>query len=285
MKGLKKVLSYGLALALSISLVGCSSSSTDENSKGNESTPVSKLEQIKESGKLVLGTSGGYAPYEFHKMIDGKDTLTGFDIMLAEEIAKEIGVKLELVDMDFDGLLGALSADKVDLVLACMTPNEERKKNVDFSDLYYVDSNVVIVKEGNEDNVKSDDDLKSLKVGVQRGTTQESFVVDTLQCPNVTSLPKIPDLMLELQNGRIDGIVTGKNVAAINIKQYDGVAIGNTNVGEGLEESAAAAFKKSDDKVNNTELIELVNKKIKELQDSGKADELMQEALKLADEK
>lgn len=285
MKGLKKILSYGLALALSISLVGCSSSSTDENSKGNESSPVSKLEQIKESGKLVLGTSGGYAPYEFHKMIDGKDTLTGFDIMLAEEIAKEIGVKLELVDMDFDGLLGALSADKVDLVLACMTPNEERKKNVDFSDLYYVDSNVVIVKEGNEDKVKSDDDLKSLKVGVQRGTTQESFVVDTLQCPNATSLPKIPDLMLELQNGRIDGIVTGKNVAAINVKQYEGVAIGNTNVGEGLEESAAAAFKKSNDKVDNTELIELVNKKIKELQDLGKADELMQEALKLADEK
>lgn len=285
MKGLKKILSYGVALALSISLVGCSSSTNNDNSKGNDSTVTSKLEQIKESGKLVLGTSSGYAPYEFHKMIDGKDTVTGFDVMLAKEIANEIGVELEITDMDFDGLLGALNANKVDLILACMTPNEERKKNVDFSDLYYIDSNVVIVKEGNEDKIKSDEDLKALKIGVQRGTTQESFVVDTLKSSKVTALPKIPDLMLELQNGRIDAIVTGKNVAAINVKQYDGVAIGNTTVGQGLEESAAGAFKKSDDKVDNKELIDLVNQKIKELQDSGKADEMMQEALKLADKK
>ncbi|MGL6106411.1 transporter substrate-binding domain-containing protein [Romboutsia sp.] len=283
MKGLKKVLSYGLALALSISLVGCSS--TDKTKEESKSEPVSKLEQIKENGKLVLGTSGGYAPYEFHKMIDGKDTLTGFDIMLGEEIAKELGVKLELVDMDFDGLLGALNANKVDMVLACMTPNPERVKNADFTDLYYVDSNVVIVKKGNEDKIKTDDDLKNIKVGVQRGTTQEAFITKTLKCANVTALPKIPDLMLELQNGRIDAIVTGKNVAAINVKQYEGTAIGNSTVGKGLEESAAVAFKKSDDKVDNKELIDLINKKIKELKDSGKADEMMQNALKLADGK
>lgn len=283
MKGLKKILSYSLALALSVSLVGCSSS--DKNKGEVQTQSTSKLEQIKESGKLVMGTSGGYAPYDFHKMIDGKDTLTGFDIMFAQELAKDLGVELELVDMDFDGLLGALQANKIDVILACMTPNPERKKSVDFSDLYYVDSNVVIVKKGNEDSIKSDDDLKTLKIGVQRGTTQESFVKDNLNCTNVTSLPKVPDLILELQNGRIDAIITGKNVAAINIKQYDGIALGNTTVGKGVEESAAVALKKSDDKSDNKELIEALNKKIKELQDSGKADDIMQEALKLADKK
>lgn len=283
MKGLKKILSYSLALALSVSLVGCSSS--DKNKGEIQTQSTSKLEQIKESGKLVMGTSGGYAPYDFHKMIDGKDTLTGFDIMFAQELAKDLGVELELVDMDFDGLLGALQANKIDVILACMTPNPERKKSVDFSDLYYVDSNVVIVKKGNEDSIKSDDDLKTLKIGVQRGTTQESFVKDNLSCTNVTSLPKVPDLILELQNGRIDAIITGKNVAAINIKQYDGIALGNTTVGKGVEESAAVALKKSDDKSDNKELIEALNKKIKELQDSGKADDIMQEALKLADKK
>lgn len=283
MKGLKKILSYSLALALSVSLVGCSSS--DKNKGEIQTQSTSKLEQIKESGKLVMGTSGGYAPYDFHKMIDGKDTLTGFDIMFAQELAKDLGVELELVDMDFDGLLGALQANKIDVILACMTPNPERKKSVDFSDLYYVDSNVVIVKKGNEDSIKSDDDLKILKIGVQRGTTQESFVKDNLNCTNVTSLPKVPDLILELQNGRIDAIITGKNVAAINIKQYDGIALGNNTVGKGVEESAAVALKKSDDKSDNKELIEALNKKIKELQDSGKADEIMQEALNLADKK
>lgn len=279
MKGLKKLLSYGLALALSVSLVGCSSGKDDSKEASNNGKSVNKLEQIKENGKLVVATSAEYSPYEFHKMIDGKDTIVGFDVMITEAIAKEIGVKVEHIDMDFDGLIGALNADKADIVLAGMTPDEKRRKSVDFSELYYVDKNVVIVKKGNEDKVKTDEDLKKIKVGVQRGSTQEGLVVDTLKCPSVTSLAKIPDLMLELQNGNIDAIITGKNVAAINVEQYKDIAIGNSTVGEGVEETSAAAFKKSD---NNKEFIELVNKVIKDLQDSGEMDKFMQEALKLA---
>ncbi|MGL5693581.1 MAG: transporter substrate-binding domain-containing protein, partial [Peptostreptococcaceae bacterium] len=143
------------------------------------------------------------------------------------------------------------------------------------------DKNVVIVKKGEEDKIKSDEDLKNIKVGLQRGSTQESFVVDKLGSKNYTSLSKIPDLMLELQNGNIDAIVTGKNVAAINVEKYKNVAIGNSNVGENCEESAAVAFKKSD---NNDSLIELVNGVIKKLQDEGKTDQFMQDAIKLAEE-
>ena len=87
--------------------------------------------------------------------------------------------------------------------------------------------------------------------------------------------------MLELQNGNIDAIVTGKNVAAINVQNYSNVAIGNSNVGVNCEESAAVALKKSD---NNDSLIELINNVIKKLQDEGKTDQYMQEAIKLADE-
>ena len=240
-----------------------------------------KLQQIKDSGKLVLATSADYSPYEFHAMVDGKDTIVGFDVSIAKAIADEIGVELEVMDMDFDGLLGALNADKADIVLACMTPDEERVKNADFSELYYEDKNVVIVRKDEEDKIKSDEDLKNINVGVQRGSTQERFVVDTLGSTNYKSLTKIPDLMLELQNGNIDTIVTGKNVAAINVQNYDNVAIGNSNVGENCEESGAVALKKSD---GNDSLVELINKVIKKLQDEGKVDEYMQEAIKLADE-
>ena len=214
-------------------------------------------------------------------MVDGKDTIVGFDVSIAKAIADEIGVELEVMDMDFDGLLGALNADKADIVLACMTPDEERVKNADFSELYYEDKNVVIVRKDEEDKIKSDEDLKNINVGVQRGSTQEGFVVDTLGSTNYKSLTKIPDLMLELQNGNIDAIVTGKNVAAINVQNYDNVAIGNSNVGENCEESGAVALKKSD---GNDSLVELINKVIKKLQDEGKVDEYMQEAIKLADE-
>ena len=275
MKVIKKILGLGLALTLSLGMVACSYSGGDEKEVGD------KLQQIKDSGKLVLATSADYSPYEFHAMVDGKDTIVGFDVSIAQEIADEIGVELEVMDMDFDGLLGALNAEKADLVLACMTPDPERLENADFSELYYTDKNVVIVKKGEEDKIKSDDDLKNIKVGVQRGSTQEAFVADELGCTNYKSLTKIPDLMLELQNGNIDAIVTGKNVAAINVQNYDNVAIGNSNVGENCEESGAVALKKSD---GNDSLVELINKVIKKLQDEGKVDEYMQEAIKLADE-
>lgn len=114
MKVFKKLLSLGLVLGLTLSLVGCSG--------GGEKT---KLEQIKDNGKLVVGTSAEFPPFEFHKVVDGKDSIKGFDIMLAEEFAKELGVKVEIKDMSFDGLIGALNADQVDIVLAGMSPTPE----------------------------------------------------------------------------------------------------------------------------------------------------------------
>ena len=216
MKGLKKILGLTLAAMMTISLVGCSSSSDNTD----ETTSKDKLQQIKDAGVLVVGTSADYAPYEFHKKVDGKDKIVGFDITMAEEIAKDIGVKIEYKDMDFDGLLGALDAGKVDIVLSGMTPNEERKKSVDFSELFYEDSNVCVVKKGKEDMVKSADDLKNLKVGVQSGTTQADYVTNKLGITSAKQLKRVPDLMMDLQNGNIDVIVTGKNVANINIGQY-----------------------------------------------------------------
>ena len=277
MKGLKKLLGLTLAAMMTMSLVGCSS-----NSDGGEET-AQKLQQIKDAGVLVVGTSADYAPYEFHKQVDGKDKIVGFDITMAEEIAKDLGVKVEYKDMDFDGLLGALEAEKVDIVLSGMTPDEERKKSVDFSELFYEDSNVCIVKKGKEDLIKSEEDLKKLKVGVQSGTTQADFITGDLGITSAKQLKRMPDLMLDLQNGNIDVIVTGKNVANINIDQYDGLAIGKTTVGKDVAESTAAAIKKSNDKVDNTSLVESINNTIKRLKDENKMDEYMQEALKLAE--
>lgn len=277
MKGLKKLLGLTLGAIMTMSLVGCSSGSNE-----GEGT-VEKLQQIKDAGVLVVGTSADYAPYEFHKQIDGEDKIVGFDITMAEEIAKDLGVKVEYKDMDFDGLLGALEAEKVDIVLSGMTPDEERKKSVDFSELFYEDSNVCIVKKGKEDSIKSEDDLKKLKVGVQSGTTQADFITGDLGITDAKQLKRMPDLMLDLQNGNIDVIVTGKNVANINIGQYDGLAIGKTTVGKEVAESTAAAIKKSNEKVDNTSLVESINNTIKRLKDENKMDEYMQEALKLAE--
>lgn len=277
---LKKLLATGLAAIMVMGLVGCSSS---KSSSASDAATTEKLQQIKDAGVLKVGTSAEYSPYEFHKVVDGEDTIVGFDDFVVQEIAKDMGVKVEYEDMDFDGLLGALQADKVDIVLAGMTPDEKRRKSVDFSEIYYTNSNVCIVAKGKEDSIKSSDDLKDLKVGVQKGTTQADYVTGTLGITDATQLKKIPDLMLELQNGKIDVIVTGKAVAEINVKKYDNVAIGNSTVGDEVAETAAAAIKKSEDGVDNTSFVKSVNDTIKRLQDSGDMDKYMQDALKLAE--
>lgn len=284
---LKKLLATGLAAIMVMGLVGCSSSKGSSSSASSDASSsaakTEKLQQIKDAGVLKVGTSAEYSPYEFHKVVDGEDKIVGFDDFLVQEIAKDMGVKVEYEDMDFDGLLGALQADKVDIVLAGMTPDEKRKKSVDFSDIYYTNSNVCIVAKGKEDIIKKSEDLKDLKVGVQKGTTQADYVTNTLGISDATQLKKIPDLMLELQNGKIDVIVTGKAVAEINVKKYDNIAIGNTTVGDEVAETSAAAIKKSGNGVDNTSFVKSVNDTIKRLQDSGDMDKYMQDALKLAE--
>lgn len=284
---LKKLLATGLAAIMVMGLVGCSSSKGSGSSASSDASSsaakTEKLQQIKDAGVLKVGTSAEYSPYEFHKVVDGEDKIVGFDDFVVQEIAKDMGVKVEYEDMDFDGLLGALQADKVDIVLAGMTPDEKRKKSVDFSDIYYTNSNVCIVAKGKEDTIKKSEDLKDLKVGVQKGTTQADYVTNTLGISDATQLKKIPDLMLELQNGKIDVIVTGKAVAEINVKKYDNIAIGNTTVGDEVAETAAAAIKKSSNGVDNTSFVKSVNDTIKRLQDSGDMDKYMQDALKLAE--
>ena len=284
---LKKLLATGLAAIMVMGLVGCSSSKSSSSSASSDASSsaakTEKLQQIKDAGVLKVGTSAEYSPYEFHKVVDGEDKIVGFDDFVVQEIAKDMGVKVEYEDMDFDGLLGALQADKVDIVLAGMTPDEKRKKSVDFSDIYYTNSNVCIVAKGKEDTIKKSEDLKDLKVGVQKGTTQADYVTNTLGISDATQLKKIPDLMLELQNGKIDVIVTGKAVAEINVKKYDNIAIGNTTVGDEVAETAAAAIKKSSNGVDNTSFVKSVNDTIKRLQDSGDMDKYMQDALKLAE--
>jgi ABC-type amino acid transport substrate-binding protein len=268
MKGLKKLLSLGLVLALAVGVVGCSSKSN-----------ATKLDQIKENGKLIVGLNPDYPPFEFPKVENGKDEVAGFDVELANKISKEIGVEVEIKKMGFDGLIGALNANKIDIILSGMSPTDERKKSVDFSKLYYVTKNAVIVREGDEGKVKTEDDLKKLNVGVQKGTIQEEYVRDTLKMESMKSLTNVPDLVLDLKNGKIDAIVVNETVGMINTKQYDGIKLATSGLGDNVEEGMAAAIKKDD---NNKEYLELINKVIKDLKDSGEIDKMLEDATNLA---
>ena len=138
-----------------------------------ENKDLSPVERIKSSGKIILGTSADYPPYEFHALIDGKDTIVGFDVAIAKEIAKDLGVELEIKDMSFDGLLAALVSGNVDMVIAGMTPDEERRQSVDFSDIYYSAIHGAVIRKADMDKYGKDPaSLADKMIGAQKGAIQ-----------------------------------------------------------------------------------------------------------------
>lgn len=272
--GLKKLLALGLVAVLAVGLVGCGNKSSD-NSGGNQTA----LEQIKKNKKLVVATSPDYPPFEFMVSENGKSKIVGADIDLAQKIADKLGVELELKAIDFDALVPALQAGKVDMVITGMTPNEKRKKAVDFSDIYFKGENAVIVNAKDAGKFTSEDQLKKAKLGVQKGSTQETYVKDNLKVTNYKALVAVPDLIADMKNGNIDAVVLNSKVAGINVTKYDGIkVVENLKLTSGGDEEAmAVAIKKGD----NADLIKLTNEVIKGLQDSGEYDKILANAVDL----
>lgn len=166
------------------------------------------------AGNEITGlTSSGYEPYE---IIDASGKLTGFDIELAEAIASELGYTVKWVDMDFGGIIGALQSGRGDFAIAAITPDEDRAKAVDFTDLYYeqldASENYAVALQGSATSMSG---LENAKVGVQLGTIQES-VVNDLQSEygyKVDARSVLGELIQEVKVGRLDYVVVEKVVA------------------------------------------------------------------------
>ncbi|MFD3158570.1 ABC transporter substrate-binding protein [Haloimpatiens sp. FM7330] len=265
---IKKIISILAISCLTLSFIGCGQTSKKE---------TSKIEKIKEKGTIVLGTSADYPPYEFHKNINGKDTIVGFDIDIAKEISKDLGVKLEIKDMKFDGLLAALDAGNIDFVISGMTPTEERAKNVDFSKVYYKANQGIIVRAGDENKYNSVNDLKGLNIGAQKGSIQEDIAKKQIPNSNVKSLPKVTDLVLALTNKKIDAIVMEEPVAKAYVSNNKSLALTKVEV-EDKEGGSAIAAKKG-----STDLIKAINATIDKLNKSNKINEFVVEANKLSE--
>lgn len=268
MKGLKKSVLLMLVGALTLGVVGCSSSEGDKT----------QLESIKEKGVLTMATSADYPPYEFHKEINGKDTIVGFDIMIAEEVAKNLGVELEIKDMKFDGLLGALKSGNVDIVVAGMTPTEERKQAVNFTDVYHHGEHTILVKKDNKEKYKSIEDLSKASIAVQKSSLQENIAKDVIKSVNIKSLGKISDVILELQNNNVDAVVVSKEAITGYLKQYPDILEANIDLGNDQSEGSAIAINKSDD----TSLVDAINEVFNKLKKENKIEEFVEKATQLA---
>jgi arginine/lysine/histidine transporter system substrate-binding protein len=277
---MKKWMGLSLALVMSVSLLaGCASNSPNNSTGSNESkqeatTPNEdpKIAAIKKAGKIVLGTSADYPPYEFHKSINGKDEIVGFDIEIAKEIAKDLGVKLEIKDMKFEGLLAALQTDNVDMVIAGMTPDEDRRKSVDFTNIYYTAVQGVVVRAEDKDKYKSVDDLKKVKLGVQKGAIQEKIAQEQLPEAQTKAISKISDLMLEVKSKRLDALIVEVPVATAYISKNPDLVLAPIKLNT-EEAGSAIALKKG-----NTKLAELLNQSLDKMIAEKKIDAFVAQA-------
>ncbi|MBE0336317.1 ABC transporter substrate-binding protein/permease [Paenibacillus sp. 23TSA30-6] len=230
--------------------------------------------EAKTQQKLVLGMSADFPPYEFHKVINGKDTIVGFDVDIANEIAKDLGAELVIEDMSFDSLLPALQSGRVDLVLSGMTPTDERRKSIDFSDVYYHSKQVIMVRPEDKDKYPTMAALKGEKIGAQKGSIQEE-IAQKVPNVSVTSLDKISDLVLQLRTQRINAVVIEDTVA----KGYtlDGTVTLAKAVPEEAGAETAVGIRKG-----NTELLASVNKTLARLKADGSIEKFSTEASALS---
>ncbi len=219
---MKKLLALLLASTLALSLVACSSEETTEEATEETTTETTIVDEIKAAGKLVLGTEAQYPPFEFK---DADANFVGIDIWLAEQIALELGVELEIVDMSFDGIIPAVQSSQVDIGIAAFTVSPERAEVIDFTDIYQKNPQALVVHIDNVDVYTTVESLEGLQVGAQKGSIQSQLTLQNFPNSTLFELAKYPELVLEVQNGNIAAMVVDTEVALSYVEENEAIAI------------------------------------------------------------
>lgn len=216
----------------------------------------------KKQDKLVMATNAAFPPYEY---VEGED-FKGIDVEIAGEIAKKLGMELEIQDVEFDSIIAGVQGGKFDMGMAGMTVTDERKESVNFSDSYATAIQVVIVAE--DSDIKSVDDItEKTKIGVQQGTTGHIYASDDYGEDAVVPFNKGADAVQALKTGKVDCVIIDNEPAKAFVKANDGLKILET---EYVTEQYAICVAK-----NNEELLEKINTALKELQDDGTIDKIV----------
>lgn len=264
---MKKLAAVALAVVMSVSmLAGCGSSNDKKSAESSTSANETATVKTAKDGVLTMATNATFPPYESY---EGND-IVGIDADIAKAIADKLGLKLEIQDMEFNSIITAVQSGKADLGLAGMTVTDERKQSVDFTDSYATGIQSVIVKEGS--SIKSIDDLKGKKIGVQLATTGDIYAKDDFGEENVEEYNKGADAVMALTSGKIDAVIIDNQPAKAFVKTTDGLQILDTDY---VQEDYAAAIQKG-----NTDLLNAVNGALKELKEDGTIQKILDKYIK-----
>lgn len=274
MKSLKKVLSLALVAMLAIGvLAACGGAKTEPTpgtpaGSGAASAPAGSgtASAPSGSGTLSMATNAAFPPYEY---MDGGNYV-GIDIEIAQAIADTLGKELVINDVEFGSIIGGVQTGKYDMGIAGMTVTDERLKSVSFSDTYATGVQVIIVKE--DSSIKSPDDLANAKIGVQMDTTGDIYCCDDFGDDHVTEYKTGADAVQALVSDKVDCVVIDNEPAKAFVEANKGLKIIDT---EYVVEDYAICIAK-----DNTELLNDINKALKELKDSGKLDGIIKKYIK-----
>ena len=256
---MKKLFALLLTMAMVLSLAACGGKK--EEPAPTEEPAAPELTTVT-PGKLTVATSPDFAPYEFYAIDEnGNANLAGFDMALAQYIADYLGLELEVVPMDFDGVLAEVTAGNVDLGMAGLSPDPERMEAMDFSDIYYMGGQSLVVTQANKDKWASLEELNdpSVSIGAQLASIQYDLAMENTPDADVVQLAKVTDVVSELLSGKLDAGYVETVVAESYAKNYPdlyiafdvpyevegsaiGVVKGNEALLAGVNEAIAAAL-------------------------------------------
>ena len=242
---MKKIIAIALVLVLALSLAAC-------GAKG------ATLADVKKAGKITVATSPDFPPFESLE----NNEVVGIEVEIMKLIAKDLGVEIEFVQMDFDSVLMGIESAKYDCAMSGITVTPAREKNMLFTDPYYNAAQVIVVK--TDSAIKGKADLADKTVSVQTGTTAESGCQD--EGIAVQAFAANADAKAALTTGKVDAWVVDNLTAMQMVTDADGLTILEEKM---TEEPYAFAFAKGSE-----DLVAEINKSLKTLVDNGTVEKI-----------
>ncbi|GLC89131.1 transporter substrate-binding domain-containing protein [Lysinibacillus piscis] len=207
MKKLWMVITLMLVLVLAACGTGDKKSGSEDIGRDEETS----------GGEFRVGMEAGYAPFNWTqqddangavKIADNAEYAGGYDVQMAKKIAEGLGKELVIVKMEWDGLVPALQSNKIDAIVAGMSPTEERKQTIDFTENYYTSDFVMVIKKGSKyEEAKSIQDFAGAKVTSQLNTSNYTVIDQIKGVEKQTAMDSFPAMRVALEAGKIDGYV------------------------------------------------------------------------------
>jgi len=254
----RKWLVLMLAVMTAILLAACGTG--DKKDTTSSSNEGSKANTDEGGGQYRIGMEAGYAPFNWTqqgdangavKIADNAEYAGGYDVQMAKKIAEGLGKELVIVKLEWDGLVPALQSNKIDAIIAGMSPTEERKQTIDFTENYYTSDFVMVIKKGSKyEKATSIQDFSGAKITSQLNTSNYTVIDQIKDVKKQTAMDNFPAMRVALEAGKIDGYVAerpeGISAEAANDKftyvkfekGFD-TDISNTSIAVGLRKGDA----------------------------------------------